>query len=471
MNVLVVDLDGTLLKSDMLHESFWSALGKNWRSAFLAASSLTHGKASLKAYLGSEANIDVSTLPYDEEVLAYIGRYRENGGRVALVTATNQTIADEIANHLQVFDEVHGSDNTRNLKGPNKAAFLVERFDQEGFSYMGDAHADLPVWQVSQEIVTVNASRPLREKAEALGKPIEHLATAPKTLRPYFDALRMHQWLKNILIFLPMLAAHQLDAARFASSVWAFLAFSLIASSVYLVNDLLDLNADRAHPRKSQRPFASGRVPIALGGILALVMLCGGVLISGYIGWGFLLTMAAYYALTTAYSFALKRRIVVDICVLAGLYTMRIIAGGVATGVELSVWLLAFSIFFFLSLAAVKRQAELVDMVERGTLKAKGRGYHVEDLPIISMVGLAAGYISVLVLALYVNSPAVQQLYVFPYALWGICWVLLYWLTRIVLITHRGAMHDDPVIFAAKDWVSQVCLIAIFGFATMGALL
>lgn len=469
--MLIVDLDGTLLKSDMLHESFWSALGRNWRSPFLAAIALRQGKAALKDYLGSEANIDVSTLPYDDEVLAYIRAYRKNGGRVALVTACNQILADNIAKHLQIFDEVHGSDSARNLKGANKAAFLVERFGNEAFCYIGDARADLPVWQASQKIITVNAPPSLRQKAEALGKPIEHLATTSKSVRPYIKALRPHQWLKNILIFLPMLAAHQLDTATFLSSILAFLAFSLVASSVYIMNDLLDLNADRAHPRKRLRPFASGTVPIAHGSIMVLALLFGGTLIAAFLGWAFLLTLGVYYALTTAYSLTLKRRIIVDICVLAGLYTIRIIAGGFATGVELSVWLLAFSIFFFFSLAAVKRQAELVDMAKRGTLTAQGRGYHVEDLPIISMVGLAAGYISVLVMALYVNSPAVQKIYAFPHALWGICWVLLYWLTRMVLITHRGAMHDDPVVFAAKDRVSQICLVVMLGFATMGALL
>lgn len=469
--VLVVDLDGTLLKSDMLYESFWSAFGRNWRSPFLSVAALGRGKAVLKNYLRSEADMDATSLPYDDEVIAYVRAHRAQGGRTALVTASNQILANNIAEHLQIFDEVHGSDEAHNLKGANKAAFLIERFGRHAFHYMGDAHADLPVWEASQKVVTVNASPSLRQKAERLGKPIEHLVTTAKSMRPYVKALRPHQWLKNIVIFLPMLAAHQLDAETFVNSLLAFVAFSLVASSVYVLNDLLDLNADRAHPRKRLRPFASGAVPIAHGSGLALALLLCGTLVAAFLGWAFLLALGAYYVLTTAYSLTLKRRIVVDICVLAGLYTMRIIAGGVATGIELSVWLLAFSIFFFLSLAAVKRQAELVDMAERGALTAKGRGYHVEDLPIISMVGLAAGYISVLVMALYVNSPAVQELYAFPYALWGICCVLLYWLTRMVLITHRGSMHDDPVVFAAKDRVSQACLIVMLGFGMIGALL
>ena len=470
-DLLVVDLDGTLLKSDMLYESFWSAFNKNWRSPFLSLVALGRGKAALKDYLRSAAEIDVSTLPYDEAVVEFIHAFRRQGGRVALVTASNQIFADNIAGHLQIFDEVCGSDGDHNLKGTNKADFLIERFGCDTFCYVGDAHADLPVWAVSQKIVTVNASPALRQKAEGLGKPVQHLVTTVKNFRPYIKALRPHQWLKNSLILLPMLAAHQLDASTFFISLLAFVAFSLVASSVYVLNDLLDLNADRAHPRKRLRPFASGAVPIAHGGYLALALLLGGTLVAAFLGWAFLLVLSAYYVLTTAYSLTLKRRIVLDICVLAGLYTMRIIAGGVAIGSELSVWLLAFSIFFFLSLAAVKRQAELVDMTGRGILTAQGRGYHVADLPIISMVGLAAGYIAVLVMALYVNSSTVQELYAFPDALWGICCVLLYWLTRIVLLTHRGTMHDDPVVFAAKDRVSQLCFVVILGFGVTGALL
>lgn len=469
--VLVVDLDGTLLKSDLLYESFWSAFGRNWRSPFLSVAALGRGKAALKTYLRSEADVDATSLPYDEAVIEYVRAHRAQGGRTALVTASNQVFANIIAEHLQMFDEVHGSDAALNLKGPNKASFLLERFGDVGFCYMGDEAADLPVWQVSDKVVTVNAAPSVRQQAELLGKPFEHLATTAKSLRPYIKALRPHQWLKNILIFLPMLAGHQLDATTVISSTLAFIAFSLVASSVYVLNDLLDLNADRAHPRKRLRPFASGAVPIAHGGVLALGLLAVGTFIAALLGWTFLLTLAAYYILTTAYSLSLKRRVIIDICVLAGLYTTRILAGGIATGIELSVWLFAFSIFFFFSLAAVKRQAELVDMAERGTLTAKGRGYHVEDLPIISMVGLAAGYISVLVMALYVDSPAVRELYALPNALWGICCVLLYWLTRMVLLTHRGSMHDDPIVFAAKDWVSQVCFVVMLAFAVGGALL
>lgn len=469
--ILVVDLDGTLLRSDMLFESFWSAFGRDWRGRFLSVAALSGGRASLKRHLANASAVEASTLPYDQEVIAYIEAWRWSGGRTALVTASDSDFAVAIAEHLGIFDEVHGSDGKLNLKGENKGQFLEERFGSKGFAYMGDAKADLPVWRRASKAITVNAPAALRREAEQASDSTEHLVTDTRSIKPYIKALRPHQWLKNSLVFLPMLAAHQLDGATFLLSLLAFICFSVVASSVYVLNDLLDLAADRAHPRKKNRPFASGSIPIAHGTWMAAGLLLLGTVFAASISVNFLLAMAAYYLLTTAYSLHLKRQIVIDICVLAGLYTARVIAGGVATGISLSIWLLAFSVFFFLSLAAVKRQAELIDSAERGNLIANGRGYHVDDLPIISMIAIGAGYVSVLVMTLYVNSPAVVQLYAHPEALWGVCAVLLYWITRTVMLAHRGQMHDDPVVYAAKDRVSQICLLIILGFVVGGATL
>lgn len=468
--ILVVDLDGTLLRSDMLHESFWSAFGRDWRSPFLSVAALTGGRASLKRHLSMASAVEAATLPYDPKVIAFVRDWRASGGRTALVTASDRDFADAIAEYLGIFDEVHGSDGKLNLKGEHKGKFLEQRFGSKGFAYMGDAKADLPVWKRADRAITVNAPAALCREAERVCDSVEHLVTDAKSVKPYIKALRPHQWLKNALVFLPMLAAHQLDSETFLVSLLAFVCFSLVASSVYVLNDLLDLAADRAHPRKKNRPFASGSIPIAHGTWMAAGLFLLGGLLAISISPSFLLAMAGYYLLTTAYSLHLKRRIVIDICVLAGLYTARIIAGGVATDIPLSVWLLAFSVFFFLSLAAVKRQAELIDSADRGSLKASGRGYHVDDLPIISMIAIGAGYVSVLVMTLYVNSPAVVELYAHPEALWGVCAVLLYWITRTVMVAHRGHMHDDPVVYAAKDRISQMCLLIILGFVVGGAL-
>ena len=468
---LVVDLDGTLLKSDMLHESFWNAFAQRASTPVKSVTQLLTGKAALKSYLASEAVIDIASLPYDDEVIKYINEHRANGGKVALVTATHQLLADQIAQHLEIFDEVHGSNNGVNLKGAVKAKFLAEHFGRGNFSYIGDALADVPVWEVSEKAITVNASDAVRRKVEALGITVEHLETTSRSWDSYFKALRPHQWSKNILIFVPMLAAHKLDLSSFLSSCLAFVAFSLIASSVYIVNDLLDLNSDRIHPSKRSRPFASGAIPIVHGIQIAILCLLIGFAIAVFLGSIFLIVIGAYYMTTLAYSLVFKRKIIIDICVLAGLYTMRIFAGGAASGIDLSIWLLAFSAFFFLSLAAVKRQAELVDLGKRKEIMISGRGYETHDLPIIAMISVASGYISVLVMMLYINSPNVTILYQTPEILWGVCCILLYWLTRTIMLTHRGRMHDDPVIFAATDRISQICFFAMIGLTISGSFL
>jgi 4-hydroxybenzoate polyprenyltransferase len=299
-----------------------------------------------------------------------------------------------------------------------------------------------------------------------------HMETGKRSLaRSYLKALRPHQWLKNALVFVPMLAAHQITADSLWKSFLAFIIFSLVASSVYILNDLLDLASDRAHPRKRNRPFAAGIIPIAHGIRLAPLLLFAGLVIAFPLGRDFILLMLAYWVVTTIYSLSIKRKIIIDIVTLAGLYTLRIVAGGVATGITLSFWLLAFSIFIFFALASVKRQAELVDSVAANSLQIQGRGYESGDLPLVANMAISSGYVSVLVLALYVNSPDVLELYRTPAALWGICLVLLYWISRMVIVTHRGAMHDDPLVYAVKDPASQVCFLIVVALGIGGTLI
>lgn len=468
---LVVDLDGTLIRSDMLFESFWAACARRWTTPFLSLAALRQGRAALKARLSALGPVEVASLPYNEAVLGYIRRWRAHGGRTALVTATTQALADQVAGHLGLFDEVHGSDGTVNLKGGRKAEFLVTRFGAGGFDYIGDAEADLAVWAQSGKAIVVESTPDLGEKVKATGREVEPLATEKPSARLYLKEIRPHQWLKNLLVFLPMLAGHRFDAPTLGRAALTFAAFSLIASAVYVLNDLLDLAADRAHPRKRNRPFASGALPISHGTVMAPLLLAAGLALALPLGLATLGVLLGYFALTSFYSLYLKRRIVVDIVALAALYTVRIVAGGVATGIPLSVWLLAFSVFFFLSLAAVKRQAELVDQIADGRRFTAGRGYWSDDLPQVEMMAISSGYVSVLVMALYLNSPAVAELYHQPAALWGICMVLLYWVSRVVMLAHRGQMHDDPVVFAVKDGISQASAILIFGFAMAGMLL
>lgn len=465
---LVVDLDDTLIRTDSLFETFWSACTAKWYTPFIALAALARGPLALKERLAEVAGVDPSRLPYNDEVLGLIRDWRARGGRVALVTASIQPVADAVADHLGLIDEAHGSQNGVNLKGARKAAFLQEKFGAEGYAYIGDAAADMPIWEVATAAVTVNPSKSFRARVEALGKEPTHLAALPRSGRDYLRAMRPHQWLKNLLVFAPMLAAHQWTPTALFHSVLAFIAFSLIASATYILNDLLDLAADRAHPRKRNRPFASGAARVSHGTLMVPALAMLGVAVALISGPPLLALLVVYATLTTAYSFWLKRMVVIDICMLAVLYTLRILAGSAATGIPSSVWLLAFSTFFFFSLASVKRQAELVDGIATGRTRAHGRGYHVDDVSVISNIAVSSGLISVLVLALYTNSDPVRQLYSAPEVLWGICLVLLFWNSRIAILTHRGEMHDDPLIFAARDRISHCCIAMVGLLALAG---
>jgi 4-hydroxybenzoate polyprenyltransferase/phosphoserine phosphatase len=468
--VLVVDLDGTLIRTDLLHESFWSALGRRLSVPFRAFGYLFGGRAALKRWLAGRSRIDIATLPYDPLVLELVSARRAAGDRIMLVTAAEQTLANRVAAHVGLFDEVAGSDGVVNLKGPEKAALLVRRYGSKGFDYLGDARADLPVWAEAAQAITLHASRRLRAEVDAVAPGAVHLGAPQNWLRPAFRAMRPHQWLKNLLVFVPVVAAHELALPPLAAATPAFLAFCLSASAVYVLNDLLDLRADRGHPRKRDRPFASGALPIKTGVWLFSGLAISGLAVGSFLGAQFVAVLVLYQVATTFYSLVLKRHAVIDICMLAGLYTLRIVAGGFATGIDLSVWLLAFSTFFFFSLAAAKRLAELTELDSIGGRLTLGRGYRVEDLPLVAGMALASGYVAVLVMALYINVPEVQALYYRPEMLWGICPILLYWISRVVLWAHRGEMPDDPVVFALRDRTSLQCLWLILAFLVIGDL-
>jgi 4-hydroxybenzoate polyprenyltransferase/phosphoserine phosphatase len=467
---LAVDLDGTLLRSNMLHETFWSAFAADWKTPLVALAALIKGRARLKSVLAERSSVDIGVLPYDDDVIAFIRTWRAEGGQVALVTATDQALANAIAAHLGLFDAVFGSDGVRNLKGGNKADFLVERFGAGNYAYIGDTDADAPVWLRSGHAVV--KSRSARVQAMACQHDSFHvLAQAPGSASKLLQALRPHQWVKNLLVFLAIAGAHRLfDPDMLMRAGGAFVAFCLVASSVYLVNDLLDLSADRAHARKRNRPFASGAAAIELGLPLASLLLVAGMGIAALLGAKFLLVIAIYFVATLAYSLSLKRFPIMDICVLAGLYAIRVLAGGVATGLPISVWLLAFALFIFFSLAAVKRQAELVDAAKAGKLKIHGRGYHPGDLELVSQMATASGFVAVLVMTLYLSSETVTRIYPRAEALWGVTPVLLFWITRVIFKAHRGEMHDDPIVFAAKDKVSMVCGILVACFVVAASM-
>lgn len=456
---LCVDLDGTLLRTDLLFESLLLLAVKNPFYLLLLPIWLVGGKARLKHEVASRVQLDPSTLPYDERVLAIL---RQTNARPrVLCTASDLRLAERVAAHLGLFEKVLSSDGKLNLAGSTKGDALVTLFGERGFDYMGNHPVDLQVWQHAASAWVVNGDKKLaRQAAGKCAVAGELPKEAGSGFKRWVKAIRVHQWLKNLLIFLPLLAAHKLfDLNAVFTCIVAFVSFGLCASGVYVLNDLLDLSSDRRHPRKRNRPFASGALELKHGLLAAPILTLLGFALAAWVGIQFLAVLAIYYTLTLAYSFRLKRVVMVDVILLATLYTIRIVAGAAAISNPLSFWLLAFSMFVFLSLAMLKRYTELEGMLAVGQTSASGRAYTVEDLALIQSLGAASGYIAVLVLAFYINSPESLALYGRPKVLWLICPVLLYWMSRVWIVAHRGEMDDDPVVFAVKDSVSRIVIL------------
>ncbi|KQV44878.1 UbiA family prenyltransferase [Duganella sp. Root336D2] len=469
---LIIDLDGTLIHTDMLHESALRTLRDKPVEVLRIPFLLARGKAVLKRRLAQHGEFDATSLPYNTDLLEWLRQERSNGRKLILCTASDQSIANAIADHLGVFDEVMASDGVVNLAGKNKADALVQRFGQAGYDYAGNSHADLPVWRSARRAVVVNAPPDLARRAANCCEVERSFAAPGAGFTAWRRVLRVHQWLKNLLLFVPLFAAHQFtDPANWMPLLLAFIAFSLCASSVYIANDLLDLESDRQHPRKRNRPFASGQVPAWQGVLCAPLLLMASAAVAWQVGGNFFGWLSGYFLLTCAYSWLLKRLMLVDCVTLALLYTLRIIAGAAALSMPLSFWLLAFSVFLFLSLAFVKRYAELQVQVLHGKKKAHGRGYYTTDAPLIQMLGVCAGYAALVVLALYLNSDAVVTLYRTPEIVWGAVPVMLFWVSWMWMQAHRGHMHDDPLVFAVKDkasLVAGVCFAAVLAVGTAG---
>ncbi|MBX3099967.1 MAG: UbiA family prenyltransferase [Salinibacterium sp.] len=470
---LVVDLDGTLLTGDMLFESVNEYLsGKPWR-AFALVGPLFAGRPKLKDFLARRVAPDASVLPYNEELLRFLRDEREAGRRIVLATGTSHLIAERISAHLGLVDEVIASDEITNLTASRKATALVERFGERGFDYVGNDAADLAVWKVASKAYVVSDSSALITRIGG----VERVFPSGRRgrLRSLVRAVRPHQWTKNLLVFIPLIASHRFgEPVDVVRALVAFLLFSLVASGVYVLNDLADVTDDRHHRRKKFRPFASGDLGLGAGWLLWPTLLAlaiiGTVLLLPPM---FLLVLAGYFLLTLAYSFVLKKRAMWDVLALALLYLARLIAGAVAIGVEPSFWLLCFAMFFFLSLALVKRYNELRDDISLPAIptpaKLPGRGYFATDLPLVVSLGPAAGYVSALIVALYVYDERTASLYPSPQFLWVTVPLLLFWVSRVWLIAHRGEMHDDPLVFAIRDKTSYLVgafVVGAFALAT-----
>jgi len=470
----VWDLDGTLLTTDVFGESLTRLLlGRPWMIpqvlVWLAA-----GRSSCKGHVAAATLDSWTRWPIRPDAERLIAEARRGGDPVVLATAAHESVAARIAADLGLFDAVLASRAGVNLKGARKLRAVTEWVRDngcDGFSYAGDADADLPLWEAAERVIVVEPTAGLERRVRGLGKPVEVIGERRNIPRSLLRALRPHQWVKNLLVFLPMILAHKFDVATITAVILAFVAFSACASTVYLVNDIADLPADREHPKKRRRPLASGRLPIAVAVVAGAGLLLGAAVISAVaLPPAFGLILVAYLATNLAYSTWLKRKPILDVLMLAGMYAVRVEAGGIAAGVPLSMWILAFSLFFFTSLAFAKRCAELRRHASEGGQRPAGRGYLVEDLPILEGFGVASGYVSVLVLALYMNSSEMHRLYGESRFLWLVCPLVLYWITRVWLLVHRGHLDEDPVVFAIRDQVSLLIALVCFCLVVIAAL-
>lgn len=458
---LCVDLDGTLLRTDSLWETVLQILKLKPLSLFpLIMTFFRSGRSGFKAAAVDLLVIDPAGLPYHTEILELVDLARRETRPVLLVTGANQRLAVAVADHLGIFDGVIGSEPGSNNTGHDKAAELIRRYGDRCFDYAGNSHADLKVWAHSHAAIVVG-------NRKLAGKAAEHCpitarfdtGTVSQT-KAFLKAIRPHQWVKNIILFLPLVASHRLfEIQVILDACLAFIAFSLCASGLYVMNDLLDLPSDRKHPSKCNRTFAAGNLPLSWGVALCPTLLILSLLVSMALPIRFFLILMTYVALTTSYSFHFKKRVLVDVFFLAGLYTIRLIAGHEATGIAYSHWLTGFSIFFFLSLALIKRGSELVHLRDSGELKTEGRGYTSNDVNTICTLGMVAGGLSVLYLAMYINSPDVNKLYHRPDLLFGLCPLMFYWIARMWLLVDRGWMHHDPVVFAIRDKISYYVVL------------
>jgi len=458
---LAVDLDGTLVRSDLLMESLAAALKRNPFALLALPLWLARGRAALKSELAKRSDVDASLLPYDPAVLRELRRQRAEGRWLILATAADSALAQRVADHLGLFDDVIASDGAKNMKREAKAKALTERFGEGGFDYMGEDRHDVPVWRHAREAYVVGGDA-LAAEARAAGKPVHVIARDPARAASLLRALRAYQWAKNILLFVPLLTAHVLtDPDALLAAALAFVSFSLAASAVYLANDVADLQDDRRHPTKRARPLASGELHIGYALLLVPGLLAAAFAIAILLPPDFGLLLAMYLAVNLAYSLGLKRAPLLDVFVLAGLYTMRILAGAAAVDVPVSHWLLAFSLFAFLSLALAKRFVEVSNVASRDESRVGGRGYVAGDGDVLAMLGVACAGLSTLVFALYITSPAVVVLYSTPSILWLAVPVLLYWMSRVWFLAHRGELHEDPLLFALHDPASYATGVAV----------
>ena len=467
---LCVDLDGTLIRTDLLHEAVLLLVKRNPLYVFAIPVWLLKGKAGLKDEVAKRVAIDPSTLPYNQQVLDWVRSEKEKGRHTVLATASNERSAESVASYLGCFDEVLASDGVRNLSDRTKCAELVERFGKSRFDYAGNSSKDVVIWEQCGQAIVVEANERTLKAVRRKAAVAEIIPRPRVSLRTWFRAARVHQWVKNLLVFVPLLTSHRLtNLASVKSALILFFALSSMASATYVCNDLLDLSDDRKHSTKSSRPFASGEISISQAIIFAIGLFAVAVFLAFYLSLPGRIVLGCYLALTLAYSFWLKRKLILDVLILASLYTIRIIAGGVTTQIRLSDWLLSFSLFLFISLAICKRSSELMNLLKSNKTRTNGRFYETGDLEPLNICGMCSGILACLLMLLYGSSQQAQSLYKSPRFLYLLCPILFYWISRLWVLTFRGVLKEDPILFAIHDKVSYVvmaAMIAVIALAT-----
>ncbi|MEL6920653.1 MAG: UbiA family prenyltransferase [Pseudomonadota bacterium] len=467
---LAVDLDGTLISGDLLWEAVFILLRKAPWSLFFFPIWVLRGKAAFKSEIFSRIDIDPALLSYRTEIVDWLRAEKAAGRTIILATASCAKKAQQIADHLGIFADVIGSDQATNMKSEAKLEALKARYGDGGFDYAGNSADDLVLFDAARE-ATVVAPDPAASMWAERNSVIAMVGAHRVDFRDIIKMLRVHQWAKNLLIAVPAILDHQFfQTGTLMALTGAFFAFSFLASSVYVFNDLFDLGIDRQHPTKCQRPLAAGRIMPATGLKIAIGLLFASALICLFLPPVFAAVLAGYFVITTAYSLKIKRWLLIDVLTLASLYTVRVIAGIAVVAASPSFWLLAFSTFFFLSLALVKRYVELdhADIGEKERLS--GRGYRPEDKEVIMQAGMASAFASIVVLALYLDSEAVYQLYGFPWMIWPLCPLVLYIIMRVWILAKRKEFNDDPVVFISTDWRSQVMVAAGAGLMLVAGL-
>ena len=457
---LFVDLDGTLVKSDLFIENLLALIRQSPWHLFMVPYWLIGGIARLKAEVAQRVDLPVDRLPLQEEFVAFLRDTAQTGRPIYLATAATRLMAERVAARLGLFHDVLASDGKTNLKGKGKLDAI--RATAAGpFDYAGNARADLAVWRRARRGIVVNPA-PGISAAARRNCQVDHVfEDRPSAFRSWIRALRVYQWSKNFLIGVPALTAHAITFENLGAVAVAIVAFGLIASSSYLINDMIDLNADRLHPRKRNRPLAAGDITLAAGLVGMLLPLAMGFWLATLLPAPFLLWLSLYAVLSICYSLFFKTVVILDVILLGVLYTLRIVAGAAAIQVYVSNWLLAFSMFVFFSIALVKRSSELLTLQKLAKDAIVGRDYRLCDYSALFIMGVASGYLSVLVLALYVDNPVVMEYYAHPFLLWLLCPLMLYWISRLWIKTSRGEMHDDPLLFSLKDPVSWLVLLAM----------